>query len=78
MIGAIKILRTERVQDGVELSEEFAAGEAAVRAVQEREGLLMESSDILRVPMDQLPKTANRFFEEWKGQHKEISGSKKT
>jgi alanyl-tRNA synthetase len=26
----------------------------------------------LRVPADQLPKTANRFFEEWKGQQKEI------
>jgi len=71
MIGTIKILRTERVQDGVERLE-FAAGEAAVRAVQEREGLLIESSDILRVPMDRLPKTANRFFEEWKGQQKEI------
>jgi len=39
MIGAIKILRTERIQDGVERIE-FAAGEAAVRAWQERDDLL--------------------------------------
>jgi alanyl-tRNA synthetase len=71
MIGAIKILRTERIQDGVERIE-FAAGEAAVRAVQEKDDLLNEASGILRVPADQLPKTAERFFEEWKGQQKEI------
>lgn len=71
MIGAIKILRTERIQDGVERIE-FAAGEAAVRAVQGRDDLLGEASDVLRVPAEQLPKTATRFFEEWKGQQKEI------
>jgi alanyl-tRNA synthetase len=71
MIGAIKILRTERIQDGVERIE-FAAGEAAVRASQERDDLLGEASHVLRVPAEQLPKTAERFFEEWKGQQKEI------
>ena len=71
MIGAIKILRTERIQDGVERIE-FAAGEAAVRASQERDDLLGEASSVLRVPAEQLPKTAERFFEEWKGQQKEI------
>jgi alanyl-tRNA synthetase len=70
-IGAIKILHTERIQDGVERIE-FAAGEAAVRACQERDDLLAESSDVLRVPAEQLPKTASRFFEEWKSQQKEI------
>ena len=71
MIGAIKILRTERIQDGVERIE-FAAGEAAVRASQERDDLLSGASDVLRVPAEQLPKTAERFFEEWKSQQKEI------
>ncbi|MBN1236435.1 MAG: alanine--tRNA ligase [Methanotrichaceae archaeon] len=71
MIGAIKILRAERIQDGVERIE-FAAGEAAVRASQERDDLLSGAANVLRVPNDQLPKTASRFFEEWKGQQKEI------
>ncbi|MDD4161545.1 MAG: alanine--tRNA ligase [Methanothrix sp.] len=71
MIGAIKILRAERIQDGVERIE-FAAGEAAVQASQERDDLLSGAADVLRVPAEQLPKTASRFFEEWKGQQKEI------
>ncbi len=71
MIGAIKILRTERIQDGVERIE-FAAGEAAVRASQDRDDLLAQAAGTLRVPAEQLPKTAERFFEEWKGQAKEI------
>lgn len=71
MIGPIKILRTERIQDGVERVE-FAAGEAAVKAVQARDDLLGEAAGVLRVPTDQLPKTASRFFEEWKDQQKDI------
>jgi len=51
---------------------EFAAGEAAVRAGQERDELLAGAANVLRVPGEQLPKTAARFFEEWKGQAKEI------
>jgi len=71
MIGGIKLLRTERIQDGVERIE-FAAGEAAVRAVQERDDLLDKSANVYGVPADQLPKTALRFFEEWKAQKKVI------
>lgn len=71
MIGPVKILRTERVQDGVERIE-FAAGEAAVHRIQERDDILAEAASILRVPVEQLPKTVSRFFEEWKDQQKEI------
>ena len=71
MIGSIKILRAERIQDGVERIE-FAAGEAAVRASQGRDDLLAGAADVLRVPNEQLPKTATRFFDEWKSQQKEI------
>jgi len=70
MVGPLKILRTERVQDGVERIE-FAAGEAAVLRGQERDDLLFQSSDILSVPAEQLPKTVARFFEEWKDLRKE-------
>jgi alanyl-tRNA synthetase len=71
-VGPIKILRTERVQDGVERIE-FAAGEAAVRRGQERDDLLFEASEILSVPPEKLPKTAARFFEEWKDLRKEAA-----
>jgi len=70
MIGAIKLLHTERIQDGVERIE-FAAGEAAVLAFQERDRILKSTSAILRVPLEKLPDTANRFFTEWKELSKE-------
>lgn len=72
MVGPIKVLRTERVQDGVERIE-FAAGEAAVLRGQERDDLLFGASDTLSVPPEQLPKTATRFFEEWKDLRKETA-----
>jgi alanyl-tRNA synthetase len=70
IIGPIKILRTERIQDGVERVE-FAAGIAAVRATQKMESLLMDSSKILSVPAEHLPASVDRFFGEWKDLKKE-------
>jgi alanyl-tRNA synthetase len=70
-LGLIKILKTERIQDGVERII-FAAGMASVKHVQHHHELLRESSDVLRVFPQQLPKTVKRFFEEWKSQKKTI------
>jgi alanyl-tRNA synthetase len=70
-LGLIKILKTERIQDGVERII-FAAGMASVAHVQHQHELLRESSDVLRVFPEQLPKTVKRFFEEWKAQKKTI------
>ncbi len=65
LIGPIKLIKTERIQDGVERIE-FSAGEAAVKRWQERDELLNKSSDALRVSPEHLPDTVNRFFDEWK------------
>jgi alanyl-tRNA synthetase len=65
LIGPIKLIKTERIQDGVERIE-FSAGEAAVKRIQERDELLNKASDALRVSPEHLPETVNRFFEEWK------------
>lgn len=54
-IGFIKILRSERVQDGVERIE-FVAGEPALSYVQARESTLSEISDILEAPQDKAVK----------------------
>ena len=70
-IGLLKILRVESIQDGV-IRFEFAAGEAAIEAIERMENILKESSRILRVEPAMLPKTVERFFEEWKDQKKEI------
>ncbi len=70
-VGAIKILRAERIQDGVERLE-YAAGEAAIRAMQELEATLRRAADALRVPPDQLPKAVEKFFGEWKERGKAL------
>lgn len=70
-IGMIKIIRSERIQDGVERLE-FSVGIAAVEQAQAREKLLNDASTVFNVRPEQLPKTAQRFFSEWKDQKKEI------
>ena len=70
-IGLIKITRTERIQDGVERLE-FSTGEAAVKAVQTNDDILKKSSSVFKVTAEQLPKTCDRFFNEWKAFKNEI------
>ena len=70
LIGPIKILKSERIQDGVERIE-FAAGTAAVRAMQKMESLLNDSAETLSVPPEHLPISVDRFFGEWKDLKKE-------
>ncbi len=71
-IGLIKVNRTERIQDGVERLE-FSAGEAAVESMQENDTLLRESASVFKVEANQLPKTSERFFTEWKAFKNEIT-----
>ncbi len=71
-VGMIKIIKTERVQDGVERIE-YSAGLAAVDAIQEENNILRQSSDTFKVPSEQLPKTCERFFSEWKQYKNEIA-----
>ena len=68
--GSIKILRTERIQDGIERLE-YAAGEAAVEAIQAQEELIRKSAAVLKLPSEKLPSVVKRFFEEWKQLRKE-------
>jgi len=70
-IGPIRILGVEHIQDGVERLV-FAAGIAAVHAVQRMEALLQASADVVSVQPENLPATVARFFGEWKEQKKEI------
>ncbi|RLM96424.1 alanine--tRNA ligase [Haloarcula sp. Atlit-7R] len=70
-IGAVKLLNTERIQDGV-IRLTFAAGNAAIEATQRTEDALTEAADVLDVAPDAVPETAERFFDEWKARGKEI------
>jgi len=70
-IGFIKITKTERIQDGAERIE-FSAGVAAIEAAQTNDNLLKENAAVFKVEPQQLPKTCDRFFSEWKSFKNEI------
>ncbi len=69
-IGFIKILHTERVQDGVERIN-YATGKYAVEESQKREALLRKLSETLNAPQDKLLPTAKRLLKEWKETRRE-------
>ena len=70
-IGAIKLLSTERVQDGV-IRLTYAAGDAAIDATQETKRALDGAAEVLDVTPGEVPETAQRFFDEWKERGKRI------
>jgi len=69
-IGFIKILHTERIQDGVERII-FSAGLPALKAVQENEKSLWKVSEIMNAPIEKLEVTAKRLVKEWKEARRE-------
>lgn len=64
-IGFIKIIYTERVQDGVERLA-YSSGISALKAVQKNERLLWKVSEILNAPLEKLDKTAEKLVKELK------------
>jgi alanyl-tRNA synthetase len=64
-IGFIKIVYTERVQDGVERLA-YAVGLQALKAVQQQERLLWKVSETLNAPLEKLDKTAEKLLKELK------------
>ncbi len=70
-IGAFKIVKRESVQDGIERLV-LKAGNVAIEYTQERDALIRDASDVLRVSDSELVKSVDRFFNEWKQQRKKI------
>ena len=70
--GPIKIIRAERIQDGVERLE-FAAGEAAVRFMQRLGEQLAKAAEILRTQPEHSAKAAQELFERWRAAEKELA-----
>ncbi len=69
-IGFIKVVHTERIQDGVERII-FSAGLPALEAAQENDRLLWGLSEVLNAPQEKLVKTAKRLVREWKETRRE-------
>jgi alanyl-tRNA synthetase len=59
-VGLIKIVKSERVQDGVERLE-YVAGEVAVNYIEKLESILLESSVKLETPIEKLPATISNM-----------------
>ncbi len=76
-IGFLKILRTERIQDGVSRII-YTSGLSALEYTQEREDILNNSASVLSVQPEKLPLAVKRFFDEWKEQKKTIEKLKKS
>lgn len=70
-IGLFKIVKRESIQDGVERVT-FKCYLAAIKYVQERERIIREMSESLKVPENQLPASVSKIFEEWKERGKQI------
>jgi alanyl-tRNA synthetase len=64
-IGLIKIIRTERIQDGVERII-FSAGTHALKSIQNEEKVLQTVAEKLNAPMEKLEATVERMVDEWK------------
>ncbi len=64
-VGFVKIVYTERVQDGVERLG-YAVGLKALEAVQDQESLLHKVAEVLTAPIDKLDKTAEKVVKELK------------
>jgi alanyl-tRNA synthetase len=64
-VGLVKILRTERIQDGVERLV-FSAGASAIEVVQETEAKVLKVAEILEVQPEKAEKTVERTVAEWR------------
>ena len=64
-IGFIKLVHSERVQDGVERLE-YSVGIPAVKAVQANDRLLVRLSETLNAPFEKLDQTAEKIVKELK------------
>ncbi|MBS7647310.1 MAG: alanine--tRNA ligase [Candidatus Bathyarchaeia archaeon] len=64
-IGLIKIIHSERIQDGVERLE-YSVGIHALKAIQQNEALLWRVSEILNAPLEKLDKTAEKMVKDLK------------
>ncbi|MEW6069178.1 MAG: alanine--tRNA ligase [Candidatus Thermoplasmatota archaeon] len=70
-VGLIKILKAERIQDGIERLE-FVAGDVAIREIQRRDNILRQAALKLKTTPEELLSAIDRFVEDWKNLRKEV------
>ncbi len=70
-VGLIKILHTERIQDGVERLI-FSAGSPAIEYVQGMERSIIEVGEALNTSADRVVEAVKSIVEEWKNYRREV------
>jgi len=69
-VGVIKILRTERIQDGVERII-FSAGLPAIKRIQELETKVIRVSDLIETHVEKVDVVLEKVISEWKDLRRE-------
>jgi len=72
----IVILKTKRIQDGIDRIE-FTVGPIAINYLKEREKLLKETARLLKVKGEKVPEAVKELFERWKTKRKEFKKLRK-
>ncbi|WP_423793274.1 alanine--tRNA ligase [Methanocaldococcus indicus] len=70
-VGFIKILKTERIQDGVERVI-FSSGLKSLEYIQELEDKINKASEILRVNPEEIDKGVEKLYDEYKQLRKKV------
>ena len=76
IVKAVKLMKSERIQDGVERLE-FVAGEEALEAARKERIILEDAANILNVAREKVPEAAERFVKEWKELRNRVSNLEK-
>ncbi len=76
-IGIIKIIGTERIQDGVERLR-FCAGEKAIEYIQRQESLLKEAASLLKTEPSRVATAIEKLLKENKKLRKELEETQKS
>ncbi len=75
-IGLVKIVETSKIQDGV-VRLKFVVRDFALQKIKSQTDILENIAKVYGVQKSQIEKTAEKFFNEWKSQKKEIDDLKK-
>ncbi len=75
-IGYLKIINSQKIQDGV-VRLKFVVNDFAANFIEEKQNILNSVQDIFSVDESSIIKTSEKFFAEWKSQRKEIDALKK-
>jgi len=74
-IGVIRIIKSNKIQDGV-VRITFTAGKAAEKREESVEDTLKKASKLLAVSIEQIPARAEELFEKWKKGKKALKKGK--